>query len=170
MDGSRAENASRCCKLILQQKHIFLWNNCYKCVKLQDCMVKDSIDIQPPFAKKKREFVSENQSVYTQRREFDKKGLLEKEIWQLDNGTVVIDLDDGAYISKRKAEELRFLNIESPALMNLAKKEGYLGKNGRICFTRGKGIYYSSEVVEINPPFEEDFEQEYDISKDLKDL
>lgn len=122
-------------------------------------MVKDSIDIRPPFAKKQREYVSQNESIYTQRKEFDRDGLLEKEIWQLDNGTVVIDLDDAAYISKRKAEELRYMNIESPALMNLAKKAPYFGKNGRICFTRGKGIYYSSEIIGINPPFEEDFEQ-----------
>ena len=133
-------------------------------------MVKDSIDIQPPFAKKKREFVSRNKSIYTQRREFDIKGLLEKETWKLDNGKVVVDLDDGAYISKRKAEELRMQHIEPSALMNLAKKEDYFGNNGIICFLRGMEIYYSSEIVEINPPFEEDFEQEYDIRKDLEDL
>ena len=133
-------------------------------------MVKDSIDIQPPFAKKKREFVSRNQSIYTQRREFDRRGLLEKETWKLDTGRVVVDLDDGAYISKRKAEELRMQNIEPSALMNLAKKEDYFGNNGIICFLRGTEIYYSSDIVEINPPFEEDFEQEYDITKDLEDL
>lgn len=133
-------------------------------------MVKDSIDIQPPFAKKKREFVSLNQSIYTQTREFDRKGLLEKEIWKFDNGKVVIVLDDAAYISKRKAEELRMQHIEPSALMNLAKKEDYLANNGRICFLRGMEIYYSSEIVEINPPFEEEFEQEYDISKDLENL
>ena len=131
-------------------------------------MVKDSIDIQPPFAKKSREFISRNQSIYTLRREFDRRGLLEKEIWKLDNGRVVVVLDDGAYISKRKAEELRMLHLEPSALMNLAKKEDYLGNNGRICFLRGTEIYYSSEIVEINPPFEQDFEQEYDISKDLE--
>ena len=133
-------------------------------------MVKNSIDIQPPFAKKKREFVSQNESIYTQRKEFNGKGLLEKEIWELDNGRVVIVLDDGAYISKRKAEELRMQHIEPSALMNLAKKEDYFGKNGRVCFLRGMEIYYSSEIVEINPPFEEDLEQEYDIRKDLEDV
>ncbi len=134
-------------------------------------MVKDSIDIQPPFAKKTREFISRNESIYTQRMEFDRKGLLEKEIWKLDNGKVVVVLEDGAYISKRKAEELRMQHIEPSALMNLAKKEYYFGNNGRICFLHGKNIYYSSEIVEINPPFEEDlFQQEYDISKDLEDL
>ena len=133
-------------------------------------MVKDSIDIQPPFARKKREFVSQNKSIYTQRIEFDGKGLLEKEIWELDNGRVVVVLDDGAYISKRKAEELRMQHIEPSALMNLAKKEDYFGNNGIICFLRGTEIYCSSEIAEINPPFEEDFEQEYDIRKDLKDF
>lgn len=133
-------------------------------------MVKDSIDIQPPFAKKKREFVSRSQSIYTQRREFNRRGLLEKETWELDNGRVVIVLDDGAYISKQKAEELRIQSIEPSALMNLAKEEDYFGSNGRICFLRSMEIYYSSGIVEINPPFEEDFEQEYDIRKDLEKL
>jgi hypothetical protein len=133
-------------------------------------MVKDSIDIQPPFAKKKREFVSRSQSIYTQRREFDRRGLLENETWELDNGRVVIVLDDGAYISKQKAEELRMQPIEPSALMNLAKEEDYFGGNGRICFLSSMEIYYSSEIVEINPPFEEDFEQEYDIRKDLEEL
>jgi len=133
-------------------------------------MVKDSIDIQPPFAKKKREFVSRSQSIYTQRREFNRRGLLEKETWELDNGRVVIVLDDGAYISKQKAEELRIQSIEPSALMNLAKEEDYFGGNGRICFLRSMEVYYSSEIVEINPPFEEDFEQEYDIRKDLEKL
>jgi hypothetical protein len=133
-------------------------------------MVKDSIDIQAPFAKKKREFVSRNKSIYTQRKDFDRRGLLEKEIWELDNGRVVVVLDDAAYISKRKAEELRMQGIEPAALIKLAKKEDYCGNNGIICFLRGMEIYYSSEIVEINPPFEEDFEQEYDIRKDLEDL
>jgi len=61
-------------------------------------------------------------------------------------------------------------HMEPSALMNLAKKDDYFGNNGRICFLRGMDIYYSSEIVEINPPFEEDFEQEYDISKDLENL
>lgn len=133
-------------------------------------MVKNSIDIQPPFAKKKREFFSRNESIYTQRKEFDGKGLLKKEIWELDNGRVVVVLDDGAYVSKRKAEELKMQDIEPSALMNLAKKEDYFGNHGIVCFLRGMEIYYSSEIVEINPPFEEDFEQEYDIRKDLEDL
>ncbi len=131
-------------------------------------MVKDSIDIQPPFAKKKREFVSRSNSIYTQRREFNRRGLLEKELWELDNGKVVIVLDEGAYISKPKAEELRIQSIEPSALMNLAKKEDYFGDNVRICFLRSMEIYYSSEIIEIHPPFEEDFEQEYDIRKDLE--
>ena len=129
-------------------------------------MVKDSIDIQPPFAKKKREFISRNQSIYTQRRDFDRRGLLEKEIWELDNGKVVIVLDDGAYISRQKAEELRMQSIEPSALMSLAKKEDYFGGNGRICFLRSMEIYYSSEIVEINTPLEKDIEPEYDIRND----
>lgn len=133
-------------------------------------MVKDSIDIQPPFAKKKREFVSLNNSIYTQRREYNRRGLLEKEVWRLDNGKAVIVLDDAAYISKQKAEELRMHSLEPAALMNLAKREDYIEDNGIICFLRGREIYYSSEIVEIDPPFEEDFEEEYDITKDLENF
>ena len=136
-------------------------------------MVKDSIDIQPPFAKKKREFIARHKdfrpdSIYTQKREFDKKGLLERETWKLDNGQQVIVLDEAAYISRDKAEKLRMETLEPPALMRLAKKQDYTGKNGLICFLHARQIYYSSEIVEVNPPFEEDFEPEYDISQDFR--
>jgi hypothetical protein len=131
-------------------------------------MVKDSIDIQPPFAKKKREFVSKGNSIYTQKSDFNIRGLLEKETWKMDNGREVFDLDDGAYISKQKAEELKLYSIEPAALMQLAKRADYFGNNGIVCFLRNKEIYYSSEIVEINPPFEVDFEPEYDIRKDFE--
>ncbi len=133
-------------------------------------MVKDSIDIRPPFAKSRREYVSRNSSIYTQRRVFDRRGLLEKEIWELDNGKAVVVFDDGAYISKRKAEALRMNSVEPSALMNLAKREDYFENNGIICFLYRGEFYYSSEIVEVNPPFEEDYRDAYDITKDLEGL
>ncbi len=128
-------------------------------------MVKDSIDIQPPFAKKKREFIARHKdarpdSIYTQKRTFNNKGLLEKETWRLDNSRQVIDLDDAVYISRDTAEKLRMETLEPSALMRLAKKQDHIGKNGLICLFYNKQIYFSSPIVEINPPFEDDFRPE----------
>ena len=136
-------------------------------------MVKDSIDIQPPYAKKRREFIARHKnsrpdSIYTQKRDFNNRGLLEKETWKLDNGRQVLDLDEAVYISKEAAEKLRMETLEPSALMRLAKKNDYTAKNGLICFLYGGQIYYSSPIVEVNPSFEEDFEPEYDISQDFK--
>ena len=125
-------------------------------------MIKDSIDIQPPFAKKKREFIARHKdsrpdSIYTQKRDFNNKGLLEGETWKLDNGQEVIDLDDAAYISKNKAEELKMQTLEPSALMELAKKQDCFENKGRLCMLYQGEIFYSSTIVEINPPFKEDF-------------
>ena len=138
-------------------------------------MIKDSIDIQPPFAKKKREFIAKHKdsrpdSIYIQQREFNKKGILERETWKLDNGQEVIDLDDAQYISNNKAEELKMQALEPSALMKLAKKQDYFGDKGIMCVLYQKKIYYSSTIVEISPPFEEDFESEYDLSQDFEDF
>lgn len=138
-------------------------------------MIKDSIDIQPPFAKKRRRFVAEHKdsrpdSIYIQRREFNKEGLLEKESWKLDNGREVIDLDDAEYISKIHADELRMSTFEASAIMKLAKKKDYFGNDGLICILYQNKIYYSSAIVEIDPPFREDFEPEYDLSRDFEDF
>ena len=138
-------------------------------------MVKDSIDIQPPFAKKKREFIARHKdsrpdSIYIQKRVFNKRGLLERETWKLDNGQEVIDLDDAEYISQNKAEELKMQTLEPSALMKLAKKQDYFGNKGRMCVLYQGEIFYSSTIVEIDPPFKEDFESEYDISQDFEDF
>ena len=138
-------------------------------------MIKDSIDIQPPFAKKKREFIGRHKdsrpdSIYTQKRDFNNKGLLERETWKLDNGQEVIDLNDAAYISRDKAEKLKMETLEPSALMRLAKKQDYTGEKGLICLLYGGKVYYSSTIVEVNPPFEEDFVPEYDISRDFEDF
>ncbi len=138
-------------------------------------MIKDSIDIQPPFAKKKREFIarhkdSRSDSIYIQKREFNRQGVLERETWKLDNGQEIIDLDDAEYISKNKAEELKMQTLEPSALMKLAKKQDYFENKGRVCVLYQGEIFYSSTIVKIDPPFEEDFEPEYNISQDFEDF
>ena len=137
-------------------------------------MIMDSIDIQPPYARKKRVFISHHNerpdSKYIQKRDYDRKGLMERETWKLDNGKVVIDLDDAHYISQKSAEELKMQALEPPALMKLAKQKDYYGDKGQICFLYNNKIYYSSVIDEIHPSIVEDFEPEYDISQDFEDF
>ena len=138
-------------------------------------MIMDSIDIQPPYARKKRVFIARHKdsrpdSNYIQKRDFNSKGLLERETWKLDNGQEIIDLDDAQYISQNNAEELQMQALEPSALMKLAKQQDYYGNKGRICLLYNKKIYYSSIIVEIIPPLREDFEPEYDISQDFEDF
>ena len=141
-------------------------------------MAKHSVDIQPPFAKKRREFIAAHKnspvprpdSIYIQQREFDRKGLLARTTWQLDNGREVIDLDDAAYVSEKKVEELKMQSLEPAAIMKLAHQEDYMGDDGKMCLLYHGEIYYSSTISEINPPLKTDFEPEYDISQDFKDF
>ena len=134
----------------------------------------DSIDIQPPYARKKRVFVARHKnrpdSNYIQKREYNRQGLIERETWKLDNGKEIIDLDDAQYISQKNAEELKLQTLEPAALMKLAKQMDYYGDKGQICLLYKKKIYYSSIIVEIIPPLIEDFEPEYDISQDFEDF
>ena len=137
-------------------------------------MIMDSIDIQPPYARKKRIFTARHKdrpdSIYIQKRDYNRKGLIEREIWKLDNGKEVIDLDDAQYISQSNAEELKMQTLEPAALMKLAKQKDYYGDKGQICLLYKNRIYFSSIIVEIIPPLIEDFEPEYDISQDFEDF
>ena len=137
-------------------------------------MIKDSIDIQPPYARKKRVFIAKHEnrpdSIYIQQRDFNRRGLIERETWKLDNGQEIIDLDDAQYISQKNAEELQMQALEPSALMKMAKQIEYYGNEGRICLLYNKKIYYSSTINEIIPPLKEDFEPEYDISQDFEDF
>ncbi len=137
-------------------------------------MIKDSIDIQPPYARKKRIFIAKHKdrpdSNYIQERHFNQKGLMEREIWKLDNGQEIIDLDDAQYISQKNAEELQMQALEPSALMKMAKQIEYYGDKGRICLLYNRKIYYSSIINDIIPPLKEDFEPEYDISQDFEDF
>ena len=137
-------------------------------------MIMDSIDIQPPYARKKRVFIARHKdrpdSIYIQKRDYNRKGLIEKETWKLDNGQEIIDLDDAQYISQSNAEELKMQTLEPSALMKLAKQKDYYGNKGQICLLYNKRIYYSSIIVKIIPSLSEDFEPEYDISQDFEDF
>ena len=95
---------------------------------------------------------------------------MEREIWKLDNGQEIIDLDDAQYISQKNAEELQMQALEPSALMKMAKQIEYYGDKGRICLLYNKRIYYSSIISDIIPPLKEDFEPEYDISQDFEDF
>ena len=137
-------------------------------------MIMDSIDIQPPYARKKRVFIARHKdrpdSHYIQKRDYNRKGLIERETWKLDNGNEIIDLDDAQYISQKNAEELKMQTLEPSALMKLAKQMDYYGEKGQMCVLYNNRIYYSSIIVEIIPPLIEDFEPEYDISQDFEDF
>ena len=137
-------------------------------------MIMDSIDIQPPYARKKRIFIARHKdrpdSNYIQKRDYNRKGLIARETWKLDNGRQIIDLDDAHYISHKDAEELKMQTLEPAALMKLAKQRDYYKDKGQICFLYDNRIYYSSVIDEIIPPLIEDFEPEYDISQDFEDF
>ena len=137
-------------------------------------MIRDSIDIQPPYARKKRIFIAKHKdrpdSIYIQQKDFSRKGFIENETWKLDNGQEIIDLDDAQYISQASAEELQMQALEPSALMKLAKQKDYYGEKGRICMLHNKTIYYSSVIDEIKPPLKDDFEPEYDIRQDFEDF
>jgi hypothetical protein len=137
-------------------------------------MIKDSIDIQPPYARKKRVFIAKHKdrpdSNYIQQRDFNRKGFIERETWKLDNGQEIIDLDNAQYISQKNAEELQMQSLEPSALMKLAKQIEYYGDKGRICLLYNNKIYYSSIIEEIIPSLKEDFEPEYDIRQDFEDF
>ena len=134
----------------------------------------DSIDIQPPYARKERVFIAKHKdrpdSIYIQKRDFNRKGFIERETWKLNNGQEIIDLDDAQYISQKNAEELKLQTLEPFALMKLAKQQDYYGNKGQMCVLYNNRIYYSSIIVEIIPPLSEDYEPEYDIRQDFEDF
>ena len=142
---------------------------------LNNYMLPNSIDIQPPYARKERVFIARHKdsrpdSIYIQKRDFNSKGLIERETWKLNNGHEIIDVDDAQYISQKNAEELQMQALEPSALMKFAKQYDYFGDKGRICLLYNKRIYYSSIIVKIIPPLSEDFEPEYDIRQDFEDF
>lgn len=120
-------------------------------------MVEGSLDIEPISKRETREYTVKSGSFYTQRRQYDKQGNLEKEIWERDSGKEIIILDDAAYISKKKCEQLIKQKFSPADIIKIAKKQEYTKYDGLIVLLYQGKIYVSSEVVEIEPPLEEDY-------------
>lgn len=124
-------------------------------------MPKDTLDIEHEPEREVREYSVKRGSWYIQTKQYSKEGNLEKEIWERDSVEGDIILKDAAYISKKKAKELeeeinskRFTNSE---LIQLGKKEEYIGYEGVIVMLYKNRIYFSSEVVKIEPAFGEEY-------------
>ena len=122
-------------------------------------MVEGSLDIESMPKREIRKYTVKRGSVYTQTRQYDKKGNLEKEIWERKSGGKVI-LDNAAYISKEKCKKLEeFISKKfSPSdIIRIVKRENYEEIGGFIVWSYQERLYLSSEVTKVEPPFEEEF-------------
>lgn len=125
-------------------------------------MVEGSLDIEYTPEKEVRTYRVHRGSLYTQTKQYDNDGRLEKEIWERDTLDGSIILDDAAYISKSKCEDLnkKFGNsgeFEISEIIKEAKNENYLGYDGLIFMVFQSKPYYSSEVIEVDPPFGDEY-------------
>lgn len=124
-------------------------------------MTEGSLDIEYTPEREVRTYRVSRGSLYTQTKQYDKEGNLGKEIWERDTVEGSIILDDAAYISKKKHEELNKLDLSGKPdfseLMKSAKNEEYTGYRGLIFMLFQGKLYYSSEVIEIDPPFGEEY-------------
>jgi len=124
-------------------------------------MTQGSLDIEYTPKREVRTYRVNRGSLYTQTKQYDNEGRIEKEIWERDTIEGLIILDEAAYISKRKREELSKLDLSEKAdlseLMRAAKNEGYTGYKGLIFMIFQGKPYYSSEVIEIEPPFGDEY-------------
>jgi hypothetical protein len=124
-------------------------------------MTEGSLDIAYTPKREVRTYRVNRGSLYTQTKQYDNEGRIEKEIWERDTIEGLIILDEAAYISKRKREELNKLDFSGKAdlseLMKAAKSEGYTGYKGLIFMLFQGKPYYSSEVIEIEPPFGDEY-------------
>ena len=128
-------------------------------------MVEGSLDIKYTPKKEVRTYRVQRGSLYTQTKQYDKEGKLEKEIWERDTIEGSIILDGAAYISREKYEELdkKFSSSEEVDLsitMKSAKDEGYFGHDGFVFIIFQGKPYCSSEVIEIEPPLGEEFQND----------
>ncbi|MDP3027704.1 MAG: hypothetical protein Q8N63_08415 [Nanoarchaeota archaeon] len=119
-------------------------------------MVEGSLDIESIPIREVREYTVERGSVYTQTRQYDKKGNLEKEIWEGTFSKRKIILDDAVYISNEKYDLLVARKFNPLDIIQIAKKEGYKKLGGLIVLLYQRKPYLSSEVTKIEPPFEKD--------------
>ncbi len=124
-------------------------------------MPEGSLDIAYTPKREVRTYRVNRGSLYTQTKQYDEEGNLGREVWERDTIEGSIILDDAAYISKKKHEELNELDLSNKAdlseLMKSAKSEEYTGYKGLIFMLFQGKPYYSSEVIEIDPPFGEEF-------------
>jgi len=124
-------------------------------------MTEGSLDIEYTPKREVRTYRVNRGSLYTQTKQYDNEGNLGKEVWERDTIEGSIILDDAAYISKKKHEELNKLALsEKPdisELMKSGKSEEYTGYKGLIFMLFQEKLYYSSEVIEIDPPFGEEY-------------
>lgn len=120
--------------------------------------IEGSLDIEHIPKRETREYTVKNKSYYTQTRQFDKQGNLEKEIWEREDslGNVII-LDDAAYVSKEKYEQIVKQKFSPADMIKIAKKQEYTKSDGVIVFLYQKKFFYSSDVVQIEPPFGEEY-------------
>ena len=123
-------------------------------------MVEGSLDIESIPIREVREYTVERGSVYTQTRQYNKKGNLEKEIWERRSLGGNVILDNAAYISKEKCKKIEeFISKKfSPLdIIRIVKRENYEELGGFIAWSYQERLYLSSEVTKVEPPFEEDF-------------
>jgi hypothetical protein len=122
-------------------------------------MPEGSLDIEYTPKREVRTYRVNRGSLYTQTKQYDEEGKLGKEVWERDTIEGSIILDDAAYISKKKHEELNKLagKTDVSELMKSAKSEEYTGYKGLIFMLFQGKLYYSSEVIEIDPPFGEEY-------------
>jgi hypothetical protein len=124
-------------------------------------MTEGSLDIEYTPKREVRTYRVNRGSLYTQTKQYDNEGNLGKEVWERDTIEGLIILDDAAYISKRKYEEINKLDLSEKAdlseLIKSAKDEAYTGYKGLIFMLFQGKPYYSSEVIEIDPPFGEEY-------------
>jgi hypothetical protein len=122
-------------------------------------MPEGSLDIEYTPKREVRTYRVNRGSLYTQTKQYDEEGKLGKEVWERDTIEGSIILDDAAYISKKKHEELNKIagKPDVAELMRSAKSEEYTGYKGLIFMLFQGKLYYSSEVIEIDPPFGEEY-------------
>jgi hypothetical protein len=122
-------------------------------------MPEGSLDIEYTPKREVRTYRVNRGSLHTQTKQYDEEGKLGKEVWERDTIEGSIILDDAAYISKKKHEELNKLagKPDVSELMRSAKSEEYTGYKGLIFMLFQGKLYYSSEVIEIDPPFGEEY-------------
>jgi hypothetical protein len=120
-------------------------------------MIEGSLDIKDIPRREVIKYTVKRGSIYTQIKQYNKKGKLEREIWERKSFEGEIILNDAFYISKESFERLIDKNFSSSNIIKIARTEDYKELRGLIVLLYRKKIYFSSEVIKIEPPLEEEF-------------